>query len=248
MEEIKQAWNLKAKNFPRYKEGQKDNLEILQFFRDCGVDFKDKTILDIGCGNGRFSLELAKEAKEILGLDISSAMIEALQEDAKKMDFFNIKTKISTWEDFVIEKPFDIAFASMTPALNNKKNFLKALESYSFGLCYVGWGRVRKSSFLEGILKEHGLNLELPVGLPNVLSWLEELGVKTPPFVYKQSNFRHTKDIQKAILDAEFAIRVHGGEANKNLIEDYVKALAKEGKVVYEEEREIGLAFIAKHQ
>ncbi|PZT47437.1 hypothetical protein B6S12_08985 [Helicobacter valdiviensis] len=245
MEEIRQAWNLKAKDFPRYQEGQKDNLEILQFFRDCGVDFKNKTILDIGCGNGRFSLELAKEAREILGLDISPMMIEILQEDAKSMGFLNIKTRVGTWEDYEIKHAFDYVFASMSPALNNKENFIKALSSCTVGLCYVGWGRVRKSSFLEGILKEHGLNLELPVGLPNVLSWLEELGMQAPPFLYKASTITKTSSVEKAILDAEFAIRVHGGKASMDLIRDYIKSLTKEESIIYKEEREIGLAFIA---
>ena len=245
---MQQIWDLKAKNFPRFKENQKDNLYILKFFRDCGVSFMDKNIIDIGCGNGRFALELASEARSILGIDVSPAMLEILEKDSISMGFNNIKTEACQWEDYNLTNQFDIAFASMTPALNNKEGFKKALNCSNEGLCYIGWGRTRKSEFLEEILREHNLKLDLPVGLPNVLLWLNELGYKKPPYKFVQSNLNYKSSIENAIEDIIFTIKVHDGDPNLELIKEYVSKKSSNQAVIYNQEREIGFTFIKKNK
>ncbi len=40
---------------------------------------QDKTILEIGCGSGNFTLLMAQYSRQILGLDFSPAMLQALQ-------------------------------------------------------------------------------------------------------------------------------------------------------------------------
>ena len=65
----KQLWDKKAQTFPRFQKDTEDTLEILDFFRAQNVAFKDKTLLDIGAGNGRFALQLAFETKHIYATD-----------------------------------------------------------------------------------------------------------------------------------------------------------------------------------
>lgn len=246
---MQEIWNAKAKTFPRFRENASDTLEILAFLRQNGAKFRDKNIIDIGCGNGRFALELAKEAKMVYATDISNTMLENLAIDAEELGLGNIKTFQSSWDSFKIEKiktPLDIAFASMTPALNNKEGFFKALHCAKEGLCYVGWGRVRKSGFLDEILSEHNLKLELPVGLPNVLEWLKEEGWREPPFIYMSNGYEYRSDIEKAINDIKWHISVHNGTPNEVLVESFVLKNAKNGEISYFQEREIGIAYIAR--
>lgn len=242
----KSLWEAKAKHFPRFVKDTKDTLEILDFFISCGVVFEGKSILDIGCGNGRFALELAKKAKHIHAMDMSESMLAALQEDSQKLNFFNISTYCSSWEMYDLSKlgSIDIAFASMTPALNNFHGFTKALHASKEGLCYVGWGRVRKSAFLESIFSDHRLSLELPVGLPQVLDWLTQMKIPTPPYCYKSANYEYKADIHQAMQDIRWHIQIHGGIPDEEIIAHHIEAAQSNGHICYMQEREIGLCFI----
>lgn len=244
--DLEKVWDAKAQTFPRFKEGASDTLEILEFFRENGADFKGASIIDIGCGNGRFALELAKEAGQIYATDISGTMLHNLATDAESLGFDNVRTLQSAWDSFSEKISVDYALASMTPALNNKQGFLKALHFPQKALCYIGWGRVRKSGFLDEILKAHNLKLELPVGLPNVLKWLDEEGFRTPPFRYIQSGFEYKSDTQKAIKDIKWHISVHNGTPNDELIESFVRENATNGEICYYQEREVGIAYIER--
>lgn len=246
MQDSNKIWNLKTKQFPRFVKDAPDTLEILEFLRASGACFEGKSLIDIGCGNGRFALQLAPQVREIVGFDTSDVMLSALLEDATRLGLGNVKTLQGDWQDFIPPKTFDIAFASMTPALNTKSGFVKALRVCEEGLCYVGWGRVRKSEFLQEILALHNLTLALPTGLPNVLEWLSELGREVPKFCYKRSDFMYESPIGKVIDDVIFHITIHEGEPNMNLIKEYVSARACEGIIRYPQEREIGIAYIPK--
>ena len=112
---FKQIWNLKAKQFPRFVKDAPDTLEILEFLRASGACFEGKSLIDIGCGNGRFALQLAPQVREIVGFDTSDVMLSALLEDAARLGLGNVKTLQGDWQDFIPPKTFDIAFASMTP-------------------------------------------------------------------------------------------------------------------------------------
>lgn len=147
-------WDKKAKTYARFSptlnEIQKQSFEE---FQKLGLDFKDKSVIDIGCGTGVWTLHLAFLAKEILALDNSKAMLEILQEDASKLGLSNIKSVNLSFEDFMRENAnlrFDIAFLSMSPALQNDyKHFLNLAQKK----IYLAWADLRRSDFLDPIFK-----------------------------------------------------------------------------------------------
>lgn len=66
----------------------------------CG-DLKDKTLLDLYCGSGFFSLALANKTKRTIGIELDSEAIASAKENAvvngKKVDYFVSKAEAFDW-------------------------------------------------------------------------------------------------------------------------------------------------------
>ena len=236
-------WNTKSQTFPKFINNNIETLNDLEFFTHNGVEFSNKTILDIGCGNGRFGLELAKLAKSLIGTDISDKMLAQFAHHTKELGLSNVQLHCCEWLDFPSQS-FDIVFASMTPALNHKTAFLKALKSCVEYFCYIGWGKSRECPFLDQILRLHQLRLELPTGLPDVLKWLQEENYPTPIHQYRQSDFTFEGDFKQAFENIKWYIQIHGGIPNDELIKEYISSHLQNNKITYLQKREIGLALI----
>lgn len=69
-----------------------------------------KSVLDIGCGTGKFALEYARQkAKEVIGIDIAANMINLCKQRAKEENLDSICTFLKTDPfDFKTDKIFDI--------------------------------------------------------------------------------------------------------------------------------------------
>ena len=80
----REFWNSRAESFPRYEVGA-DTYEarMLQLARDNGVDFRGKTVLDVGCGSGILSIAaLTLGAAHADGLDIDPKAVDVAYENA----------------------------------------------------------------------------------------------------------------------------------------------------------------------
>ena len=86
-------WDKKAKNYSRYNE-DKDSFEqrVFSALDSLQIDFTNKTLLDVGCGTGVYTLHLAKKCLHVEGLDSSNEMLEILKFDAKNLNLTNINT------------------------------------------------------------------------------------------------------------------------------------------------------------
>lgn len=70
-------------------------------------DLKNKKVLDIGCGRGRYSLRIAKKAKEVIGIDISDKSIKKAHKAANKFKVHNFKGIVSNFSTPLYENYFD---------------------------------------------------------------------------------------------------------------------------------------------
>jgi len=90
MENIKNRY---IKTADLYDLDQRDNLIVdIPFY----IDYAKKqngNILELGCGTGRVSIELAKEGFFITGLDLSEKMLEMYKNKLKELPN-NIQNKI----------------------------------------------------------------------------------------------------------------------------------------------------------
>ncbi len=76
------------------------------------VDFKDRDLLELGCGTGLVGLSFATIAKSLYGIDSSKNMVEVFNQKAKDLGFSNAR---ADFKDFFHEEfdPVDIVFSSM---------------------------------------------------------------------------------------------------------------------------------------
>lgn len=76
---------------------------------------KAKTVLDIGCGSGRYCVEIAKAGADVTGLELSTEMLKMAQ---ARVQAAGVATKVKlveadfvTWADKQKDRMFDVAFA-----------------------------------------------------------------------------------------------------------------------------------------
>ncbi|EAK0980428.1 class I SAM-dependent methyltransferase [Campylobacter lari] len=212
-------WNKKAKSYTRYNHSLNEIQKAT--FAKLG-SLQGKSVVDIGCGSGVWTLHLAQKAKSVLGVDSSSAMLEILQEDAKTHAISNIKTLNLDFENFYKNNniKFDLAFLSMSPALQNEKDY-KAFLSLASKKVYLGWASRRKSSFLDPIFEHFNTHFK---------GFYEEdlqsfLNTQNIPYEYEIFNETRVvkRDKQSAIENALWHLSMNGINANKQELESFVK-------------------------
>lgn len=87
---------------------------------------KNKKILDVGCGTGRYSIPLAKKGAEVEGIDISPGMLRKARRKVKRKNL-KIKFKKSGMTNLPYEdNSFDLVISSL--AIDHVKDFDKAIK------------------------------------------------------------------------------------------------------------------------
>jgi cyclopropane fatty-acyl-phospholipid synthase-like methyltransferase len=73
---------------------------------------KDRKFLDVGCGNGMYSLELARRgAAKVIGIDIAEVMIDLCRKSSREKNLDDICTFIQTdLLDYKPETTFDVSY------------------------------------------------------------------------------------------------------------------------------------------
>ena len=170
----KEFWDKKARTFPRFEEGE-NNYEagMLNRVREHGVDFKNSTVLDVGCGSGMYTIRIAREAERVTALDISDAMLDVLREDAGTQGLDNIEYVRSEWMDFDSDATYDIVFCSMTPAIRDEESRLKLLGHAGRWTVFMGFDGVMNSRIMSGLYDHYGVAPKVLVNGTEMRRWLD---------------------------------------------------------------------------
>ena len=170
----REYWNSRAASFPRFEAGD-DNYEarMLRLARQNGVDFRNKSVLDVGCGSGMYTIRLAQQAASVTALDISDEMLRILMQDAAAQGLANIRPVCSDWQHFAPAERFQIVFASMTPALTDdaarEKLHACALEQVVF----IGFTERKTSDVMAGLYAHYAITPPQFADAPPMRAWLQ---------------------------------------------------------------------------
>lgn len=212
-------WDKKAKTYARFSL-ELNEIQKATFEKIGSLD--SKNIVDIGCGSGVWTLHLAKKAKEVLGVDNASAMLEILKEDALKNDINNIKTINLDFENFYKNNTlkFDLAFLSMSPALKNEEDF-KVFLNLAPKRVYLGWAEKRKSTLLDPIF-EHFKTEFKGFYKKDFQSFLNAQNIPYEIEIFSETRVVK-RDKESAIENALWHLNMNGINATKQDLESFIK-------------------------
>lgn len=170
----REFWNSRAASFPRYEAGD-DNYEarMLRLARENGVDFRNKHVLDVGCGSGMYTIRLAQQAATVTAVDISDEMLRILMQDAASLGLANIRPVLSGWEHFALDERFQIVFASMVPALNDDAAREKLLHYALEQVVYMGFTERKPSDVMAGLYAHYGVTPPRLADASDMRAWLQ---------------------------------------------------------------------------
>jgi SAM-dependent methyltransferase len=102
----------------------------------------DETWLDIGAGAGRYALPLALTVREVIAIDPSTAMLEALRDGSREHGITNVRTVGGRWPDAAgPEARADVALmAHVGYDIEAIGPFLEAMERAAGRLCVAVMG------------------------------------------------------------------------------------------------------------
>ncbi|MBL0708651.1 MAG: class I SAM-dependent methyltransferase [Sulfurimonas sp.] len=210
-------WDKKAKNYSRYGE-DKDRFEnrIFDALDSLHVEFQDKTLLDIGCGTGVYTLHLAKKCSHIDGIDSSKEMLEVLKEDAKKLNLTNTDTLHIGWDSFTCKEVYDYALCTMSPAIREDRDLEKMTKCAKTKI-YLGWAGKRETHIIEALFKAHGSSYSPPNGAKKVKEWLNKNSKFYQVIPFDEEKIR-TREFDEAVENFEWHLDVRGLKPDKKKI------------------------------
>lgn len=151
------SWDNRAEEFNRHDQDERRD-KIIDLLLEKGMLQENSTVLDIGCGPGKFVLEFAARAKTVVGVDISPKMLQYAAENVSALSLTNTELKELDWEKADLsalhwQKKFSLVTGIMSPAFYTRRSLEKMLEA-SKEYCLICHFVKRNDSIGDALKKE----------------------------------------------------------------------------------------------
>lgn len=173
----------------------------------------ESTVLDIGCGPGRFVAEFAKTAKHASGLDLSDRMTDFGLRYCHEQGLDNVSFIAADFKTLDPEKEglagrYDLVFSSITPAVGSREGFRKALDlsrRWFFNAAFIHIG----DSLLERLDAALGTNSSDPKNSEGFYAMFNEMLLRNcyPYIEYYTEEDTEVYDPDTALEKYEAVIR-----------------------------------------
>lgn len=223
-----EIWDKKAKSYSKF-DGNLNEFQIRFFkiLKDFDVSFKDKTLVDIGCGTGIYSLYLAGICKMVLGVDSSTKMLEELNLKKAEFKINNLQTINSDFKNFQTADKFDIAFLTMSPALQNEDDFNKFMDLGNLRI-YLNWEEPKNSSMLEPFYKIYKKNDKNKNTASNLQNFLIKNNISYKTEVLKEIRSAN-RSFNEAFENTIWHLEISGIKYDENKIKNTLLKMQKDG-------------------
>ena len=150
-----QMWNKRAKELSLLAE-RDDADGYIEFFKQ-HADLNGATVIDLGCGAGRYLKLLMDEGALVEGLEPSEEMIKYAKKHIKDSGYNEEDVNIYNvaFQDFEPEKQYDYVFISNSPIVGYYESYEKILKLAKKGI-FIGEWIERKDLFFEKLVRSMG--------------------------------------------------------------------------------------------
>ena len=150
-----QMWNKRAKELSLLAE-RDDADGYIEFFKQ-HVDLNGTTVIDLGCGAGRYLKLLMDEGALVEGLEPSKEMIKYAKKHIKDSGYNEEDVNIYNvaFQDFEPKKQYDYVFISNSPIVGYYESYEKILKLAKKGI-FIGEWIERNDLFFEKLVRSMG--------------------------------------------------------------------------------------------
>lgn len=240
--EPRQAWDNRAEEFNSHGRDERRD-RIIDLLLEKQMLDRNSTVLDIGCGPGKFVIEFAPTAHSVIGVDLSPKMLQYAAENAAARRLNNVKFRELNWHTADLaalnwQKKFSLVTGIMSPAISNRASLEKMIAAGNqYGLiCHfverhdsVG-DRLKTEILGRDVNHEFG-NTSLYCSF-NVL-WLYKLFPEVAYFDLEREVTRPVAEAYETSI-AKFEMRGELTAAQKTEIRRYLHEMADDNDMVTE--------------
>lgn len=164
---------------PKFNEWMKTDDYPLNFATKVHKE-PDYTVLDLGCGNGSITLELAKHVKQVTAVDMSKEMLKLVEKNAAERGISNIEYVQSSVENLDPDEigQYDVVIASRSlGSIHNLKKELKKIDGIAKKYVYMTHWSATSNQFEKDICKLIGIQHHQRPDYMYVCNMLYQMGI-----------------------------------------------------------------------
>ncbi len=236
-------WNNRAEEFNKLvTQGSPDEriLKIVGFLSHMSLLTQNSSVLDIGCGPGRFAVEFAKQSTDVTGLDISDKMLGYAVKNAEAANLANTSFKKLNWdevnlEDYGWNKRFDLVTAINSPGIHDRITLEKMIAA-SKEYCFLS-NFVDRIDSVQDILRTEILKLEDVRFYSNTIYSIFNILWLTgyyPGIAYVDTDRETVRTVEEACVyyGTLFETENYSGNQKNDLIRSYLEEISVNGYVM----------------
>ena len=167
-------------------------------------NIKAKTVLDIGCGTGRLSRQIAKADAKVIGIDISEKMLEQERKKDSTSTYIHYKANNA----FPFEQKFDFITSNLVlEHINNLDFFFKEIARVSLKTSFIYISAMHPAMLLKGTqanFKDAKTGKEFrPKGYPHQIADFVQSMNNSDLLITKMNEYNGTKKLVAKFPKAE---------------------------------------------
>jgi precorrin-6B methylase 2 len=210
----------------------------------------DYTVLDVGAGNGRLTIPIAKRVKQVTAIEYSKNMLEFLKSNAEKENIQNIFSVNCSFEDLVVGNdvhPHDVVVASFSLCMVDIANVLQKMDALAKkGVYLFVYASERLNEELQKIIQNDLSPLKLGDHI-YVYNLLNDLGIFANIEIWDFEAKRCYSNVDDAVSNFEKTYNIAPNNKSKLRTKLNELLIEEKGKLLLKHPRKVAVIYWAKN-